>query len=156
VKAAVFNASPLIILARAGYLDLVPRLLSPVVIPRAVAHEIRAGPPNDPAAQFLAKATWVSVVDSPPALSPLATWRLGLGETEVLEYARNHPGVVAVLDDKAARRAATALGIPLAGTLGLLVAAADRGLIPSLAQGIDAVKRSGLYVDPATVAALNR
>jgi predicted nucleic acid-binding protein len=44
VKPAVLNASPLIVLARAGYLDLVPKLDSGVVVPRAVATEVTAGP----------------------------------------------------------------------------------------------------------------
>jgi hypothetical protein len=35
VKPAVLNASPLIVLARAGYLDLVPKLVSSVMIPHA-------------------------------------------------------------------------------------------------------------------------
>jgi predicted nucleic acid-binding protein len=106
VKPAVLNASPLIILARAGYLDLLVKLVSPVVIPRAVATEINAGPAEDPAVGFLARPTWLSIVDLTPALSPIAIWRLGQGETEVLEYARRNPGTIAVLDDKAARRAA--------------------------------------------------
>jgi hypothetical protein len=80
VKPAVLNASPLIVLAKAGYLDLVPRLLSPVVIPRAVATEISAGSADDPGARFLDRSSWLGVVDFMPALSPLATWRLGQGE----------------------------------------------------------------------------
>lgn len=32
MKPAVLNASPLIILARAGYLEVVPKLVAPVVI----------------------------------------------------------------------------------------------------------------------------
>jgi hypothetical protein len=36
VKTAVLNASPVIILARAGFLELVPNLVSSAVIPRAV------------------------------------------------------------------------------------------------------------------------
>lgn len=151
MKAAVFNASPLIVLARAGYLDLVPRLLSPVVIPRAVAVEISAGPADDAAVQFLGRTSWLSVVDLVPALSPLATWRLGQGESEVLEYARRNPGTVAVLDDKAARRAAGALDVPLTGTLGLVVAAVQMKLLPSISAAIDAVRACGLYVDSATV-----
>jgi predicted nucleic acid-binding protein len=118
VKPAVLNASPLIILAKAGYLDLVPKLLSPVVIPRAVATEISTGPADDTAVQFLARRSWLSAVDLVPGLSPLATWRLGQGESEVLEYARLNFGTIAVLDDKAARRAAHALQIPVTGTLG--------------------------------------
>jgi hypothetical protein len=154
VKSAVLNASPLIILARAGYLDLVPKLLSPVVIPRAVATEINAGPATDPAVQFLSRPSWLSVVDLAPALSPLASWHLGQDESEVLEYARRNPGIVAVLDDKAARRAARTLEILVTGTLGIVVSAADMKLVPSLSAAIDAVRESGLYVDSATVSRL--
>jgi predicted nucleic acid-binding protein len=68
VKPAVLNASPLIILARAGYLDLVGKLVSPVVIPRAVAMEINAGPTEDPAVRFLAQPSWLSVVDLTPTI----------------------------------------------------------------------------------------
>jgi predicted nucleic acid-binding protein len=154
VKPAVLNASPLIVLARAGYLDLVPKLVSSVVVPRAVATEVTAGPAEDPAARFLAQHSWLSVVDLTPPLSPLAIWRLGQGESEVLEYARRNPGTTAVLDDKAARRAALALHIPLTGTLGLLVAAVRNSLLPSLRDAIGVVRACGLYVDPAIAAAL--
>ena len=123
MKPAAVNASPLIVLARAGYFDLLPKILSPIIVPRAVADEIMAGPVGDPAIKALADAGWLSVVDLNPLDSPVATWRLGQGETEVLEIARRNPGTVAVLDDKAARRAATMLGLPVIGTLGILVAA---------------------------------
>jgi predicted nucleic acid-binding protein len=154
VKSAVLNASPLIILARAGYVDLLGKLVSPVVIPRAVVTEINAGPADDPAVRFLAQRTWLSVVDLTPALSPIAIWRLGQGETEVLEYARRNPGTVAVLDDKAARRAAGALQVPITGTLGVLLAAARSGLLPSLRDAVETVKRCGLYVDPGIASKL--
>ena len=154
MKPAVLDASPLIILAKADYLHLLPKLLSPVVIPRAVATEISTGTPDDPAVRFLARRSWLSLVDLAPALSPLATWGLGPGESEVLEYARRYSGTIAVLDDKAARRAARALQIPLTGTLGLLVAAAQMSLLPSLAVAIESVRACGLYVDSATVSRL--
>lgn len=154
MKPAVLNASPLIVLARAGYLDLVPKLVSSVVVPRAVATEVTAGPAEDPAVKFLARPSWLTVVDLTPPLSPLAIWRLGQGESEVLEYARRNPGTTAVLDDRAARRAALALQIPLIGTLGLLVAAARSKLLPSLLDAIDVVRSCGLYVDHVTASAL--
>ena len=72
----MLNASPMIVLARADYLDLVPKLVSWPVIPRAVAAEIRAGETDDPAAEFLGQPSWLTVVDLNPALSPLAIWRL--------------------------------------------------------------------------------
>jgi predicted nucleic acid-binding protein len=79
---------------------------------------------------------------------------LGQGESEVLEYAHRNPGTIAVLDDKAARRAARALQIPVTGTLGVLSAAAQSGLLPSLTDAIDVVKRCGLYVDAAIASKL--
>jgi predicted nucleic acid-binding protein len=89
-----------------------------------------------------------------PTLSPIAIWRLGQGESEVLEYAHRNPGTIAVLDDKAARRAARALQVPITGTLGVLLAAAQSGLLPSLKDAIEVVKRCGLYVDPAIASKL--
>jgi len=95
VKSAVFNTSPLIILARADYLDLIPKLITFAVVPQGVVTEVRAGATEDPAAQFLKQKSWLTPVEIVPPLSPLASWRLGQGETEVLEYARRNPGSVA-------------------------------------------------------------
>jgi predicted nucleic acid-binding protein len=44
----------------------------------------------------------------------------------------------------------------MTGTLGLLVAAVQSGLLPSLAEALEAAKQSGLYVAPATLAALTK
>ncbi len=55
MKPAALYASPPIILAWAGYLDLLGKLVSPVVIPRAVAMDIDAEPAEDPAVRFLAQ-----------------------------------------------------------------------------------------------------
>lgn len=154
MKPAAVNASPLIILARAGYFDLLPKILSPILVPRAVADEIMAGPVGDSAIAALTGADWLSIVDLNPVVSPIATWRLGRGETEVLEIALRNAGTVAVLDDKAARRTAMTLGIPLIGTLGILVAATQGGLLPDFSVAAEAVIRAGLYADPATMEAL--
>ena len=108
MKPAVVNASPLIVLGRAGLLELLPSIFSSIVVPRAVVEEIAAGAVDDPLNALLSGSRWLSVVETNALLSPLAFARLGRGETEVLEYARTHAGTVAVLDDKAARRAAGA------------------------------------------------
>jgi predicted nucleic acid-binding protein len=44
-----------------------------------------------------------------------------------------HPGAILILDDLAARAAATANGLPFTGTLGVLAAAKARGQISELA-----------------------
>jgi predicted nucleic acid-binding protein len=154
VKAAVINASPLIILARAGLLGLLPKIFSSVVVPRAVWGEVRAGPVEPCFVALLDGAEWLSVVEM-TGLSPLAEARLGRGETEVLEYARLHPGVIAVVDDKAARRLADGIRIPLTGTLGVLAAATRAGHIPDFAAATAQVIGAGLYIDKNTVARIS-
>lgn len=88
------------------------QLFERILTPDAVKQEIVAGPAEDPARVALESGCGIEVVRLEPEVTPLAYWRLGRGETEVIEYARLHPGTVALLDDLSARRAAAALGCP--------------------------------------------
>ena len=151
MKAAVINASPLIILARAGYINLLPKIFSSVAVPRAVVSEIQAGPAEAGFGNLLDGAGWLSVVDVGSFVSSLARARLGQGETEVLEYARIHPGMIAIVDDKAARRLAEGLGIPRTGTLGVLAAAAQAHYVSDFAASAAKMIGAGLYIDARTV-----
>lgn len=53
----VVNASPLILLAKVGHLDLLSKLAEEVIIPASVVNEVKQGPPDDPAQQWLAGRT---------------------------------------------------------------------------------------------------
>lgn len=149
MSAVVCNASPLIVLAKAGLLDLLPRLFDLVCLPSAVESEIMRGPADDPMRGILSGASWLRRVRLDPPLSPLAGWQLGAGEADVIEYARLHPNHGVILDDRAARRAAFGLGLTVYGTLSVLALARKGGLIPSFRQAADDVSRAGLYVQPA-------
>jgi predicted nucleic acid-binding protein len=150
----VCNASPLITLAKAGLLDLLPRLFDEVCVPAAVMAEIARGPVDDPMRNRLASTAWLRPVRLDAPLSPLAVWQLGAGEAEVIEFARLHPNHGVALDDRAARRAAHGLGLTVYGTLSLLALARRRGLLPSFRQAADAVVRAGLYVQSSLVEAI--
>ena len=76
----VSNTSPLIVLAKAGLLELLPELFSEVVIPQAVRDEIESGPANDPMRVALPNCNWLNVVTPDPPLSPLAAMQLGRGD----------------------------------------------------------------------------
>ena len=54
---AVSNASPLIILARAGHLRLLEKTFRLVHLPAEVTQEIEAGPQDDPARHLIKDAT---------------------------------------------------------------------------------------------------
>ena len=50
------NASPLILLAKVGQIDLLCNLTEQLVIPASVVQEIEQGPTHDPARQWLVSA----------------------------------------------------------------------------------------------------
>jgi predicted nucleic acid-binding protein len=80
--------------------------------------------------QAIRGATWLSIVDDPLIPPGIQAWGLGEGESSVLAWATAHQGVEAIIDDLAARRCAAALGVPVRGTLGLVLVAKRRGNIP--------------------------
>jgi len=145
MSAVVCNASPLIVLAKAGWLWLLPKLFTEIYVPQAVVGEIMAGPPDDPARQTFPSLNWIHPVVMDPALSPLSVWQLGRGESEVLEYARLHAGLTALLDDRAARRAALALGVRVHGTLSILALSVQHGHVKSFTEAAGQLRAAGLY-----------
>ena len=150
----ICNASPLIVLAKAGYLDVLNQLFDRVLTPAAVQQEILAGPADDPARVALERGSGIDVVTLEPEVTPLAYWRLGRGEAEVIEYARLRPGTVALLDDLSARRAAAALGVPVLGTLGLLAKALKGDPDAFAGEAVKRLEAAGLYVADKVVAAV--
>ena len=54
-----------------------------------------------------------------------------------------------VLDDRPARRLAQALGLPTIGTLGILLAAKRRDLLPAIRPSLDALLNVGFRIAPA-------
>ena len=76
----------------------------------------------------------------------VAAWNLGDGESSVLSYALENPACRAVVDDAEARRCARTLGIRTLGTGGVLVLAKQRGLIVSVAEGLNRLRQAGLWL----------
>lgn len=81
----------------------------------------------------------------------VAAWGLGEGESAVISHAVRHRGATAVLDDRAARACAAALGVETRGTLGLLVLAKRAGVLSEIRPAIDALLAAGYYLGPALV-----
>jgi len=127
----IVNTSPLIHLAESGHLDLLRDAADAVWVPEPVAGEIRAYGENDPTARALVSSPWL-IVKPVTTISPeILAWNLGAGEASVLALAQAFPDVTAVIDDLAGRRGAEALGLPLKGTVGLVLSAKLSGQIPN-------------------------
>ncbi|HPD32236.1 MAG TPA: DUF3368 domain-containing protein [Phycisphaerae bacterium] len=145
----VVNASPVIALARIGQLRLLEELASPLLLPEAVAAEILAGPDDDPARAAVLSG-WASRRSPAQVPDAVTEWGLGAGESAVLAIALDLRAI-AVLDDATARAAARALGVALIGTLGVVVRAKQRGLVPLASSVFADLRAAGLYLDDDVV-----
>jgi predicted nucleic acid-binding protein len=125
---AVTNATPLIALALLGRLDLLRDLFDEVLVPCAVYDEVVKAGEGRPGAGMIAEAGWLQIVRpmTAPSIEPML---LGLdaGEMEVLLLAREQQPAWALIDERQARRVARAMGLPVKGTLGLLLSAVLAG-----------------------------
>lgn len=143
----IVDTGPVVILAKIGQLGLLTGLAREVLLPSPVVREIRRGPAIDPARRAV-EAGWGTAV---PVRYIRAAVRsvalLGPGEQSVLTLALRRPGARVILDDGQARKAAQRLGLPLAGTVGVIGAAKQRGLIPAVAPLFHAIRAAGSYLD---------
>lgn len=150
-KTLVVNASPLILLSRTGRLDLLVSLAKSLIVPEAVIREIRAGSDRDDAAGRIRDLSSLLCVEDQPVPERIRSWDLGAGESQVLVHGLERPGAEVVLDDLAARRCARSLGLPMIGTLGIVVLCRHRGIIEAARPVVNALCAAGLRLKPALV-----
>jgi predicted nucleic acid-binding protein len=154
VEVWVCNSSPLISLARIDRLDLVESLGPRVVVPATVMREIEAGSARDSAIRTIRNSARLSVVPDVDIPAAVTTWRLDPGESQVLAAALLQPGAGVVIDDRAARKGAALLSIPLIGTLGIIALARRRGIIEAAAPIYRSLRGAGLFLSPALIKAV--
>lgn len=147
----VINASPLILMARAGVFDLLCVLGDRVFVPRAVAEEVQRRGPDDPTVQSMNRSTWLAVVDVSQVPASIARWDLGPGESAVLAWAAAHPGTEIVCDDLGARRCAQTMGIAACGTLGVVLRAKKHGLMGQAKPVFERLIEAGMYLSRKTL-----
>lgn len=137
MSVVVSDTSPIRAFAFLQRLDILESLFGQILVPPAVASELshptRWGPPVVVTAiPFLVirRAERVDLVDA---------WRreLDLGEAEALAIAQELPAATLLIDEKAGRQAATRAGLPMIGTLGVLVRAKQHGLVPEVTSLVD-------------------
>ena len=147
----IVNAWPLIALAREGLFDLLRVAGERVLVPAAVANEIFRRGETDPTVKSMREAEWLTVVEDPVVPASILAWDLGAGESAVLAWERANPGTEVICDDLAARRCAAALGIPVRGTLGLVLGAKRRGVVDRARPLLERLRRAGMYLSDEVI-----
>ena len=136
----VSNTSAIIALGQVHQINLLSNLFTEIVISPAVRSELGTSfvPPSWMIEQHLTQPIGAQVLHA----------QLGSGEGEAISLAIELRARWVILDDRPARRLAEALGLPVIGTLGILLAAKRRGLISIVRPTLDALVGFGFHVTP--------
>lgn len=131
-------------LARIGGLNLLPDLFAEVLVTETVLAECRARPDRPEGVQIEAALADGALARCAEPYAP-TDWGLGAGETGSIALALAR-GAGLLVDDRSARRVATALGIPVIGLLGVLVLAKRSGAVPLIRPAIEKLIESGYFL----------
>lgn len=144
--APVINTSPLIFLSKADLLPLLQFRYTIVLVPEIVLTEIGHYGPMNETYQTIKQTEWLKIVETPPPTMELRGCHLDRGEEAVLAWAVANRSTEVILDDLAGRRCAQKLGIPVRGTLGLVLMAKQQGKITSAKPVIEKLREIGMYL----------
>lgn len=148
----VVNASPLIFLDAVHRLDLLRFKNQEVVVPEPVWQEVttRYG---QPVSHGLEKVDWLrrEPVDPLTALSSVAAWDLGPGETSVIQWAIMHGHAEVIIDDLAGRKCAHAFGLRVRGTLGLVLQGYQSGRVEDPKRFLEQLRQNGMWLSDEVI-----
>ena len=136
MAAAVSDASVLISLAAIRQFGLLPLLYGEIVVPHAVWREVMGAGADSPGTEEVNAARaagWMNVAGA--ANRPLVTQleaTLDSGEAEAIALAVERAPCLLLIDESDGRRIARTMGVPITGTLGVLLRAKTQGYLPAL------------------------
>ena len=150
----VVDTGPINYLIQIGHIDLLSTLADKTVLPSSVRAELlNDAAPANVRAWAANPPGWVEIHG---AKQVIGTRDISGTDREAIALARELNASFLLMDDQQARRCASALEVITLGTLGLLEAAAARGLV-SLPAALEKLRRTSFFVtDELIEAALQR
>lgn len=143
----VADAGPLIALARIGHLRLLQLLYQQLHIPPAVRDEVAVSGPGRAGAARVGDVPWIRVAEVRDTTAvQLLRERLGAGESEAIVLAIEFTADLLLIDEARGRRVAEARGLSKTGTVGALVVAKKRGLVPAVTPLLDDLRTAGFWM----------
>lgn len=136
----VADTSPLAALSEVGLHTLLPQIFGGVTVPEAVWLELDAAR-TLPHRESLLREPWLGrvVVQNRDLVTALRQ-TLGAGEAEAIALALQVHADVLLIDERLGRHTAERFGLRVVGTVGVLVEAKKRKLIPSLRPLLDRLR----------------
>ena len=139
----VADAGPVNYLIQTGHVAVLPALADRIVIPVSVRAELlHRAAPDAVRAWAAALPDWVEVL---AAKESIEAPDISEADREAIALARELSAALLLMDDRQARRCAAALGVVTMGTVGILEAAAARGLL-SLPEALERLRATSCFL----------
>jgi hypothetical protein len=151
-KLVIADAGPLIAFARLHQISLLPQIFGRVLVTDIVFAEC-AGRPDFPESALIHEAVTRKQLElcTAPDFSAFAQ-KIDAGEASAIAVAIDC-GCGVLMDDKAGRRMAMNAGVPVIGTVGVLVLAKRKALVPLVMPLLEALATSGYFLSEEIIAA---
>ena len=151
-KIVIADAGPLIAFARLHQLGLLPQIFKRVLVTDIVFAEC-AGRSDFPESALIQEAVTRKQLElcTSPDFSAFAQ-KIDAGEASAIAVAIEC-GCGVLMDDKAGRRMATNASVPVIGTVGVLVLAKRKGLVPLVMPLLKNLATSGYFLSAEIIAA---
>lgn len=139
----IADSSALIALAVSRALDVLLTLYGDVKVPQAVYDEVVQ--PEKPLASKIASFLEGRVTPVNTARFVFNAGGLGLGELEAMALYKQLSADILLIDDRRARAIAEHNQIPWVGSLGVLLLAKHRGVVPAIKPYVALLRDSSIY-----------
>ena len=139
----VSDATPVIAFSRINRLKLLQEIVREIIIPEEVSSELFKYKKSD--IKSLKNYKWIRVekIRSQNNVELLLP-TLDRGEAEVIILSKELKADLVIIDELSARKVAMMMGLPLIGTVGLLIAAKENKLIEKVKPLLDEMIVSGI------------
>lgn len=151
-KVIIADAGPLIAFARLHQISLLPQLFGRVLVTDIVFAEC-AGRSDFPESAFIQEAITRKQLElcAAPDFSAFVQ-KIDVGEASAIALAIDF-GCGVLMDDRAGRRMAANAGVPVIGTVGVLVLAKRKGMVPFVMPLLESLATSGYFLGEEIIAA---
>jgi predicted nucleic acid-binding protein len=138
-RVVIADTSCLILYSKIGLMYILHALYAEVMVTPEVADEFGETLPE-----------WINIQDAnSESISLFETYNLGAGEVTSLALAYELKNSTLVLDDDKAKKIARLFHFDVTGSLGIILKAKERNLIPSVTDVLIKIKATDFYLPPA-------
>ena len=150
IEPVIINNSPLVQLWTLNLLSLLRELYTEVWMPEEVEGEFLRTETRARRAS-LDNAPWIKTMSLTDSQSASLYDELDRGEASVLALAKEHNARLVIIDERKARGEARRIGLPVKGTIGILVEAKEKGLVDAIKPLLETLQAKGMYLEQSLI-----